>query len=354
MDLVIIWQSVILSKKSHTFVMFDINDIAFELNDKNKREMANFFTSLFSSTVEETTDGLSKSDRKKFDILKYDGVRAQKIGKFAYAIKCFTEAIAIDEDLETMSYLVGAYTMTHEYEEALAVLDRMVELNPELLNTLFTRASVLSLLNKNEEVVEECNRIISYEPENPHAYYLKGRAFRAKGELDAALDTLTKCLELKPDFSDAALLRAEVYLIKGNGQSALNDVEAVIAREGEEENAFLLKGSIHAFLKENAKAEEDFNKVLELNPFNEDASLRLANLLIEAGQYDEALQVLDDLIELSPSLSTAYTERARLKGLMGDTDGQESDLANAAALEDGRETHVGQADFSNMYKGGIF
>lgn len=316
--------------------------------------MANFFTSLFSSSVEEVTDGISKSDRKKFDILKYDGVRAQKIGKLAYAIKCFTEALAIDDDLETMSYLVGAYTMTHEPEKALEVLDKMVELDPAQLNTLFTRVSVLFLLYKEEEVVEECNRIIGYEPSNPLAYYLKGRAHKNMDELDAALEDLSKSIELKPDFSDACLLRAEVYLKKEDGASALKDVEDVIAREGEDENAFLMKGTIHAFLSNEVTAEEDFNKVLELNPFNEDASLRLAELLITSKRFDEALTVLDDLVELSPSLSTAYSERSKLKNLTGDTAGSEADSLKAKELAGETGEQNGQADFSNMYKGGIF
>ena len=56
--------------------------------------MGNFFKSLFSSSKAATPEEeKSKNDQKNFDILKYDGVRAQKIGQVAYAIKCFTEAL---------------------------------------------------------------------------------------------------------------------------------------------------------------------------------------------------------------------------------------------------------------------
>ena len=71
--------------------------------------MGNFFTSLFSSSKPaEATEDKAKNEQKNFDILKYDGVRAQKMGKLVYAIKCFTEALNIQEDFETMSYLVSA------------------------------------------------------------------------------------------------------------------------------------------------------------------------------------------------------------------------------------------------------
>lgn len=65
--------------------------------------MGNFFTSLFSSSKPaEATEDKAKNEQKNFDILKYDGVRAQKMGKLVYAIKCFTEALNIQEDFETI------------------------------------------------------------------------------------------------------------------------------------------------------------------------------------------------------------------------------------------------------------
>lgn len=317
--------------------------------------MGNFFSSLFSSsgTTEETT-GLSKSDRKKFDILKYDGIRAQKIGKLPYAIKCFTEALVIDEESETMSYLVGAYTMSHEPEKAIEVLDRMIEINPGHLNTLFTRVSVLFLLNREEDAIAECHRIIGYDPSNYLAYFLMSRAKKNLGDLDGALDDATKAVGLKEDFEDGYLLRAGIFLLQQNGAAALTDAEHVIACEGDEETAYMMRGDIHSFMKNIPGAEEDFNKVLELNPFNEDASLKLADLLYEAKRYDEALVVLDELIDLSPSLSKAYMERGKVRNQTGDTQGAAGDLAKAEELQDEVAEQAGQADFSGMYKGGIF
>ena len=75
--------------------------------------MGNFFTSLFSSNKGEENNK-EKIEQKNFDILKYDGVRAQKIGKHAYAIKCFNEALNLQEDFETLGFLVTSYTVTNQ------------------------------------------------------------------------------------------------------------------------------------------------------------------------------------------------------------------------------------------------
>ena len=141
--------------------------------------MGNFFKSLFSSSKAATPEEeKSKNDQKNFDILKYDGVRAQKIGQVAYAIKCFTEALKLQEDFETMTYLVAAYTTANKAEEALEVLNRMVELEPDHINTLLTRVNVLFMLDKDADVIADCRHILELEETNHLAWFLMGKAKR--------------------------------------------------------------------------------------------------------------------------------------------------------------------------------
>jgi hypothetical protein len=62
------------------------------------------FKSLFGGNNTPETEK-EKNDKKNFEILKYDGIRAQRMGKLPYAIKCFEEAVAINDELETLSLL---------------------------------------------------------------------------------------------------------------------------------------------------------------------------------------------------------------------------------------------------------
>ena len=50
-----------------------------------------------------------KNDKKNFEILKYDGIRARHMGKLPYAIKCFEEAVAINDEMETLTLLANAH-----------------------------------------------------------------------------------------------------------------------------------------------------------------------------------------------------------------------------------------------------
>lgn len=295
--------------------------------------MANFFTSLFSSAKAETPEEeKAKNNQKNFDILKYDGVRAQKIGQIAYAIKCFTEALNIQEDFETMTYLVTACSAAREPEKALGILNRMLELEPDHISTLLTRVNILLMLDKEPEMITDCVHVIALEPGNHLAYFLMAKAKKATGDQLGAIADLTKSIVLKDDFIEACLLRAEVLLSLQQGKEALPDIEKAISLAPEEETSYLLRGRIHELLGDLEAALADYNQALDFNPFNERACLLAGQLMIRLERLDEAIEFFDEAIDLKPEFAKAYSERGRAKNLKGDKEGAMEDLKKSLEL----------------------
>ena len=64
------------------------------------------------------------------------------MGRPDYAVKCFTEALAIEEDFETMGYLSQLYIQTGETEKARELLEKMAIMEPHVTNTFLTLANV--------------------------------------------------------------------------------------------------------------------------------------------------------------------------------------------------------------------
>lgn len=314
------------------------------------------FSSLFSSKKEETADNKSKDDQKNFDILKYDGVRAMQIRQVGYAIKCFEEALNIQEDFETMNYLMNAYTLSHELEAALEIVDRMVVMEPEDVNTHLARVNLLFMLDREADALKEAEVALTLDGENYLILFLMAKAKKATGDLLGAIADLTKAIAVKEDLTDAYHLRAEILLSMGQGKEALEDVEKMVSLSPEEEAAYLLRGRIYEHLADTEAAENDYRLVLELNPFNENAYLSLAALLMKQQRQEEALEVYNEAIEHNGQFAKAYAERGRLKNETGDKEGALADLKISIELDpDGEEAlKLGQADFDNMYKGGIF
>ncbi len=326
---------------------------------RDERYMKNFLTSLFSSPKDEdSAEEKAKNDLKNFDILKYDGVRAMRMRKMDYAIRCFREALSIEEDFETMNYLSGAYSAMNRHEEALEVLNRMVELQPEDVSTLLSRVGVLFMLDKDAEVIADCMRVIEIDEGNHVAWFLMAKAKRATGDLLGAVGDLTKAIALKDDFTDAYLLRAEVLRDMQQPKEALPDAEKAVTLAEEEETVYLVRGTVHEALGEIDAAAEDYQHALDLNPFNEEACIRKGVLLLAGGFVDEAIALFDEAIEMCPDFARAYAERGRAKNIKGDKDGAFEDLKKSIELnpdgEMAKRIEGEHCNFDDLYKGGIF
>ena len=280
------------------------------------------------------------------------------MGKLAYAIKCFTEALNIQEDYETMGYLVLTYTAAGKAEEAVALLDRMLVLEPDHAESRLSRVNLLFMLDRDQDAIADCEYLIGLNDADPVPHLQLGKAKRATGDVLGALAALTRAITLNADYTEAYLLRAELLLNMNQPDSALEDVEKAIALLPEEESAYLLRGKIQAAMQQPEAALADYQSALDLNPFNENATLAIAGVLIDQNRLDEAIHFLTEAIEIQPAFSRAYAERGRALHQKGDQNGAFEDMKKAIELnpegETARKLEGSHANFDTLYQGGIF
>lgn len=306
-----------------------------------------FFKSFFSGKPSNPEEELQKNKQKNFDIFKYDGMRAQRMGRADYAIKCFREALALQEDFETMGYLVQGYTQTNQLDEARRLLERMTQVEPEHVNTFLSLANVCFVQEDYPAMAEAAQKAIAIEEGNAMAHYLLGKATDGQGDGIMCIAHLTKAILLKDDFTEARLLRAEALVRMQQYKEASEDIEAILSQDPDEENALLLRGRIKEAAGQPEEAEADFRKVTENNPFNEQAYLYLGQLYIGQNKPAEAIALFDEAIELNPNFAKAYHERGRAKLLNGDKDGATEDLKKELELNP-KESETFNGQYNNL------
>lgn len=294
--------------------------------------MANFFKSLFRTKEAHTENSKDKSEKKNFEILKFDGLRAQRMRRTDYAIQCFVKALEIEEDFETMTYLAQAYIATHALDEAHELLDKMVTLEPEFVNTYLTLANVCYMQEAYPDMERAAQKATELDKENPVAFHLLAKAHQGLANDIMTIAHLTTAIALQHDFMEALLMRAEVLLKMQQHEEALKDIEAVLALDEEEETALLLRGKLKQATQDEEGAEADFKKVIALNPFNEQAYIYLARLYTTQQKTAQAIELLDETIELNPQSAIAFHERGKAKLALGDKEGSIEDMKQALEL----------------------
>lgn len=290
-----------------------------------------FLSFIFGNKKENASEEQQKN-QKKFEIFKYDGMRAWRMGRVDYAIKCFNEALALEKDFETMGYLAQTYLQTGQPDAARKLYDEMVVMEPEHVITLINLANVCHLQEDYPAMKAAAEKVINIEQGNAMAHFLLGRAAEGEGNEIMSIAHLTKAITLKEDFIEARLMRAEALISMRQPKEAMEDINAILSYEPDNEQAILLRG--RKFLAEGntQNAEEDYRHIISLNPFNEQAFLYLGELYIQQGKLTEAIATFDEAIELNPQFAKAYHERGRAKLMNGDKEGSLEDVKMAMEI----------------------
>ena len=243
------------------------------------------FSSIFGGT--KTPE---QENEKKFDILKYDGIRAMRIGKLTYAIKCFEEATALREDVETLQHQANAYVRANRMEDARALLVRITELAPEDASAFLALANLCYMQEDYKAMNDACQKALALNDQDPSTYFLSAKAAVGMSNGFQAIAMLTKAIMLNEEFVEAYQLRAEVLWQMRQAKDASDDIEKLLALNPEDENALLLKAEIMAVSGDEEGAVKLMNEVLALNPFCEKAYLLKGSYLL--AKKDMGLQVI--------------------------------------------------------------
>ena len=285
------------------------------------------FSSLFggNKTPEENKE-------KNFDILKYDGIRAMHIGKLAYALKCFEEATAIKEDLETMQHQTNTYVRMNRMNDARQLMVRMTELAPDQPLVFQSLASLCYMQEDYPAMNEACQKALALNDQDPSTYFLSAKAAVGLSNGIQAIAMLTKAIMLNEEFVEAYQMRAEILWAMRQAKDANEDIEKLLSMNSEDENALLLKAEIMAVSGAEEQALEIIDQVLALNPFCEKAYLLKGSYFLVKQAFDKAIAVYDEAIEMNANFAQAYHERGRVKLAKGDKQGSMEDMKRAIEL----------------------
>ena len=265
-----------------------------------------FLKTLFSGKVETPEEKKKMEESKNFDVLKYDGVKALRVGEPARAVELFTHALDMQEDLEVRDYLSQALIHVDRLEEAYEQLEKLSEAEPENVQLLVRMTDVAYMMEDYDRMEELCEKAMLIDKDNPMLLMLYARACIGRGDLVNAVAMLTKAIAMHEDFGDAYLLRGETLLEMGDMVSADEDAKWLDEHTSGIEEVLLL----------NARVEE------------------------RKGNHQKAISYFDQVIKTNPFCAVAFRERGQIKLALGDKDGADADMRSLLELEPQRAEGV--------------
>ncbi|KAH1031646.1 hypothetical protein J1N35_043820 [Gossypium stocksii] len=178
-------------------------------------------------------------------------------------------------DVEALQSLMEVRIKSRKLPQAIEVIDRLIQLEPEDTEWPMLRAQIHSYSGDFALAKNEFEDILAKDPVRVEAFHGLVMAYSESGqklkELEKRIEmAMEKCKKEKKnkDFRDFKLLIAQIRVIEGDHLEALKVYEGLVKEEPRDFRPYLCMGIIYSLMKKKDEAEKHFEKVRKLVPRN--------------------------------------------------------------------------------------
>lgn len=271
----------------------------------------------------------------------------------------------LEEDPE---YLIQLFTESGNYEDAIPILEDMLEQNPNDYSVTITLARIYAddawteVAASGENITRALDLLdsaIAIHPDDAAPYRFKGHLYKVTGEMDKALESLNKSLEIDPEYIGALVERGHAYRMKGDYDSAFKDLNKAKGLDPERTEMDIyahlctMQSNIGEMLDEAIEnCEIVINYEGTLSPRQKsEAHMSLGKMYMNTGDYNMSLSHFRSAEINSPEDPAVYTYMARLYNHIGDYTKAEENANEAIGYNPNIATAYSELGYA-LYKQG--
>jgi len=206
-----------------------------------------------------------------------------------------------------------------QFADAFDDFDRVLQLNPQFAKAYSNRAMLFVQAKNLDEAIADFERSIDLDPTLVAGQIGLGRISHMLGQLEKSLQHVSKAVELDLDNANILCSRADLYADMGRYGDAMVDYAHAIDLDLEcahayRNGAWLLATCPEEQFRDGENALLGAQRAIEFGYGQRHVVLdTLAAALADLGRFEEAIQSLEEAIELAPQESrAAYLARLRL------------------------------------------
>jgi len=247
---------------------------------------------------------------------------------FDKAINEFNIATEIDKNYHRAYNASGvAWLNAGEIERAKVDFERAIEIEPKYATAIDNLGTLDFLAGNYDNAEVKFIQSLEYNKNNPTAYYHLAQVSAKKHEYSRALSFINKSLDLNPKSSVAYNLMGEIYNAQGNEAAAIEAFKKSAAIKPENPQPYINLANLYEKRSDVEFAIEQLKTALSVNPKSYSTRLKIADMAMDYGKYNDAIKFYAGLIgvenyhsEAIKGIANCYFEQAKKsvdKGLLG-------------------------------------
>lgn len=266
---------------------------------------------------------------------------ARRAGLLDQAEEEYRQAVEIEpENPEARLGLAGVLAEKEAYAESLEQYREAVRLTPDNAGIRSNFGAVRALIGRPEEALESFRAAVRLDPEDGRFRRRLASQLASMGSFEQAAGEYREILKRDRDDVGALLELAAIEARLGDHEAVRELASAVLdldVEPWERARALVLIADVHGRAGERSQAIEALEQAVELDPLSATARFSLANFLGMAGRYVEAADSYRMARQREPGNLTAWVGESTALVLSG------REAEAIASLEEGLAAHPGEA-----------
>lgn len=219
----------------------------------------------------------------------HDAVKAKTIGEYELAEKLFKAVLKSDpKNSAAMFELSKLFLNNEQIEEASLFITNAVKLEPENKWYQELNAEILTYFNKDEEAIAIYQSLINLNPRIPGYYFELAYLYEKKNNLKKAIETYND-LQIQIGIEEEIIFRKQkLYLRLDDLDAAANELKQLIDAYPSESIYYTRLAEMYQVNNRSDLAVETLKDMLEVNPNDPDAVFALAIFYRERKEEDKA------------------------------------------------------------------
>jgi protein arginine N-methyltransferase 7 len=213
------------------------------------------------------------------------------------------------DSVAALHYLGLLEAQRERYAEALSLLDRALDINPQAVDALVSRGNVLSALGRPRDALASYERARAIDRGSAVAHFSCGNVFRQLNRCEEALASYDMALAIMPDNVAVLFNRSDVLQRLRRYEEALASYDRCLASMPEVAGAIFNRGVILQQLGRHEEALASYDKALELEPNDAAALNNRGNALFDLHRFDLALASYERALAVKPGFVEALSNR---------------------------------------------
>jgi len=230
---------------------------------------------------------------------------------------------------------VMTYNQCNIWENSISVWSAVLKHIPDHAKSLTSRgASYQEETHQYDLALADLNKAIELNSKLVLAHSNRGIVHLKLGNRDQALIDFNNALKLDAKHALSLHSRATIYMDRGQYKKALADFDSALAIDEHNPSIHYNQGVAYQMLNHPDLALAKFNKAIKIDPSDAKAYNRRGAIYRDKGLYDKALSDFRNALRIKPKLSGVFYNRGLLYKNMNQLDLAIDDFNKSVALDE--------------------